>query len=53
MWKVIKTLNGDFMVGRKRCFYVNKLHVIDGRVFKTSYKAEAQELADKLNNENN
>ena len=49
MWKVIKTLNGDFMVGRKRCLYFTKLHMIDGEVFKTNYKAEAQELADKLN----
>ena len=50
MWKVelIKE------IGRFKFFYsvsdlMGNYCVVDGEVFKTNYKAEAQELADKLN----
>jgi hypothetical protein len=48
MWKVIKTIHGNFMVGKKDK-YIKTIYTNDWVIFLTPYQSEAKELADKLN----
>ena len=51
MWKVVDSYDGKFLIEKRIMKSMSVMHTEDGKVYKTPYHIEAQQIADELNKE--
>lgn len=52
MWKVVES-SGKFLIEKRVMLNMVLTHIVDGKIYKTPYRIEAQQIADELNGESN